>query len=202
MASFSPLTRFSPTHSKPHLLITHNINSKSNSNGLFFTLTLRRPNNLPLFSLSPLKASSGTSDPAATAVIPPPPPENSSVGTNNGSASAVAAVAEEEVKGSVGFVDPRWVGGTWDLKQFRKNGSTDWDAVIDAGNIVPFPCFVCAFLVDLILSLLKKMKILFLCYATPFLFYVCILSLLLDSDRSGSGGWEMLKHDHQLQRVN
>ncbi|GER50591.1 chlorophyll A-B binding family protein [Striga asiatica] len=30
------------------------------------------------------------------------------------------------------FRDPRWVGGTWDLKQFAKNGSTDWDAVIDA----------------------------------------------------------------------
>ncbi|XP_020217652.1 light-harvesting complex-like protein 3 isotype 1, chloroplastic [Cajanus cajan] len=31
------------------------------------------------------------------------------------------------------FEDPRWVGGTWDLKQFQKtNGNTDWDAVIDA----------------------------------------------------------------------
>ena len=31
------------------------------------------------------------------------------------------------------FKDPRWVKGNWDLKQFEKNGSTDWDAVIDAG---------------------------------------------------------------------
>lgn len=30
------------------------------------------------------------------------------------------------------FKDPRWVGGTWDLKQFEKDGKTDWDAVIDA----------------------------------------------------------------------
>ncbi|ONK73448.1 uncharacterized protein A4U43_C04F31600 [Asparagus officinalis] len=30
------------------------------------------------------------------------------------------------------FKDPRWVKGTWDLQQFQKNGSTDWDAVIDA----------------------------------------------------------------------
>ncbi|TKY70768.1 hypothetical protein E2542_SST07061 [Spatholobus suberectus] len=30
------------------------------------------------------------------------------------------------------FEDPRWLGGTWDLKQFQKNGNTDWDAVIDA----------------------------------------------------------------------
>lgn len=31
------------------------------------------------------------------------------------------------------FKDPRWVKGTWDLTQFEKNGSTDWDTVIDAG---------------------------------------------------------------------
>ncbi|KAF3340435.1 hypothetical protein FCM35_KLT16206 [Carex littledalei] len=30
------------------------------------------------------------------------------------------------------FKDERWVGGTWDLKQFQKGGKTDWDAVIDA----------------------------------------------------------------------
>ena len=38
--------------------------------------------------------------------------------------------SSEEVKK---FQDPKWVNGTWDLKQFEKNGSTDWDAVIDAG---------------------------------------------------------------------
>lgn len=32
------------------------------------------------------------------------------------------------------FKDPRWVGGTWDLKQFEKGGKIDWDAVIDAGE--------------------------------------------------------------------
>ncbi|KAE8678636.1 hypothetical protein F3Y22_tig00111403pilonHSYRG00193 [Hibiscus syriacus] len=30
------------------------------------------------------------------------------------------------------FEDPRWIGGTWDLKQFEQKGSIDWDAVIDA----------------------------------------------------------------------
>ncbi|XP_072969735.1 light-harvesting complex-like protein 3 isotype 1, chloroplastic [Typha angustifolia] len=30
------------------------------------------------------------------------------------------------------FKDPRWVKGTWDLKQFEKDGRADWDAVIDA----------------------------------------------------------------------
>jgi hypothetical protein len=87
-----------------------------------------------------LRASAGTSDSAETAVKTPP--ENISVGTN-GSASAVTPV--EEVKVSGGFVDPRWVAGTWDLMQFRKNGTTDWDAVIDAGN---FFCLSLMFLVQ------------------------------------------------------
>ncbi|KAJ8526709.1 hypothetical protein K7X08_029186 [Anisodus acutangulus] len=30
------------------------------------------------------------------------------------------------------FKDPRWVGGTWDLKEFQKGGETNWDSVIDA----------------------------------------------------------------------
>lgn len=34
------------------------------------------------------------------------------------------------------FEDARWVGGTWDLTQFSKDGEIDWDAVIDAGEMV------------------------------------------------------------------
>lgn len=34
------------------------------------------------------------------------------------------------------FRNPRWVGGTWDLTQFQKDGRTDWDGVIDAGKPV------------------------------------------------------------------
>lgn len=30
------------------------------------------------------------------------------------------------------FKDPRWVNGSWDLQQFRRDGKADWDAVIDA----------------------------------------------------------------------
>ncbi|XP_022923520.1 light-harvesting complex-like protein 3 isotype 1, chloroplastic [Cucurbita moschata] len=45
----------------------------------------------------------------------------------NGSVAAV-----EEVVVVSKFEDPKWVNGTWDLNQFRKDGSTDWDAVIDA----------------------------------------------------------------------
>lgn len=43
-----------------------------------------------------------------------------------------AAGAPEEIVVAK-YENPKWVGGTWDLKQFQKDGTTDWDAVIDAG---------------------------------------------------------------------
>ncbi|KAL9167195.1 hypothetical protein ABFS82_05G079500 [Erythranthe guttata] len=44
-----------------------------------------------------------------------------------------AAAADPVVVETVNsFKDARWVGGTWDLKQFGKDGQTNWDAVIDA----------------------------------------------------------------------
>ncbi|KAJ0802925.1 putative chlorophyll a/b binding domain superfamily [Helianthus annuus] len=46
-----------------------------------------------------------------------------------GNGAPVAAEVEEV---GVKFEDPKWVSGTWDLKQFQKDGATDWDAVIDA----------------------------------------------------------------------
>jgi hypothetical protein len=55
----------------------------------------------------------------------------------NSSNGAVAAGGEEKVEVSK-FGDPRWISGTWDLKQFEKDGKTDWDAVIDAGEILFF----------------------------------------------------------------
>ncbi|KAG5028373.1 hypothetical protein JHK87_011887 [Glycine soja] len=126
MASFSPPTHFSatPSSSKPRLVYKNNF---------FFSLRSRS------LSLSPLKAANSENG-VGTAVEPPPeqavpvpepslpPVDNSSVGTNG---SAVA-VESEVVKVQRSFVDPRWVAGTWDLKQFQKNGTTDWDAVIDA----------------------------------------------------------------------
>ncbi|CAL9052874.1 unnamed protein product [Musa banksii] len=44
--------------------------------------------------------------------------------------NGAAARAEEVLPPK--FKDPRWVGGTWDLKRFQKDGKTDWDAVVDA----------------------------------------------------------------------
>nr|DAD18319.1 TPA_asm: hypothetical protein HUJ06_019782 [Nelumbo nucifera] len=50
--------------------------------------------------------------------------EEVSVGSNGAASSVAKAVPR--------FQDPRWLGGTWDLKQFQKDGKTNWDAVIDA----------------------------------------------------------------------
>nr|XP_043631620.1 light-harvesting complex-like protein 3 isotype 2, chloroplastic [Erigeron canadensis] len=67
--------------------------------------------------------------------------------SENGSGSIAIAVENEKkvsdpVEGNgappleeemvVKFEDPKWVSGTWDLKQFQKGGVTDWDAVIDS----------------------------------------------------------------------
>ncbi|XWS49173.1 hypothetical protein CRYUN_Cryun13aG0141100 [Craigia yunnanensis] len=49
-----------------------------------------------------------------------------------GSAGPNRAATSAEVEVLSKFEDPRWIGGIWDLKQFQKHGSTDWDAVIDA----------------------------------------------------------------------
>lgn len=137
MASFSTPSRFSTTpssHTKTHLNLIHK------------PLISLRPNNHS-FLLSTLKASAsdngiGTSGSAATAVevepqlensVPAPEKPESSAG-DNGSVAPVT----EEVTVVRNFEDPKWVGGTWDLRQFQKNGSTDWDAVIDAGELLSF----------------------------------------------------------------
>lgn len=49
-----------------------------------------------------------------------------------------APVADDVADSVLKFEDPKWVSGTWDLKQFQKDGTTDWDAVIDAGEILVF----------------------------------------------------------------
>ncbi|CAK9173313.1 unnamed protein product [Ilex paraguariensis] len=43
-----------------------------------------------------------------------------------------ADTGSKELKLVANFEEPRWIGGTWDLKQFQKDGQTNWDAVIDA----------------------------------------------------------------------
>ncbi|KAK9068043.1 hypothetical protein SSX86_012154 [Deinandra increscens subsp. villosa] len=56
-----------------------------------------------------------------------------------GNGAPVANAAEKVV---VKFEDPKWVSGTWDLKQFQKDGATDWDAVIDSGENLPTMCLI------------------------------------------------------------
>lgn len=48
------------------------------------------------------------------------------------------AVEPQEVMVLTKFEDPKWINGTWDLKQFQKDGQTNWDAVIDAGEVFCF----------------------------------------------------------------
>ncbi|KAJ7952591.1 Chlorophyll A-B binding protein [Quillaja saponaria] len=134
MASFSHPNQFATLNhsSNPN---THLIHQKP-------CLSLR-PKNPIFLHCTPIKASTnngaGISGSAATVVeqiIEQKTPETSqqvsekheSSAGANGSAAAVA----DEMKGVTTFEDPKWVGGTWDLKQFQKDGNTDWDAVIDA----------------------------------------------------------------------
>ncbi|KAJ4888596.1 Chlorophyll A-B binding family protein [Raphanus sativus] len=110
---------------------------------------LQNPNLTPKISLSLLstkrfslvsltRASSsdnGTSTPtvsATTVEVPKPtsptaeetpvksPTESSSDDTD------LTATTTTEIK----FQDAKWINGRWDLKQFEKEGKTDWDSVI------------------------------------------------------------------------
>ncbi|XP_073124712.1 light-harvesting complex-like protein 3 isotype 1, chloroplastic [Henckelia pumila] len=58
--------------------------------------------------------------------------DKANVGSNGSPPPPATEVVADVAEGVKGFEDPRWVGGTWDLPQFAKDGKTDWDAVIDA----------------------------------------------------------------------
>lgn len=58
--------------------------------------------------------------------------DESSAGANG----SLGATEAGEVEGVSKFEDTRWIGGTWDLKKFEKDGKPDWDAVIDAGEVL------------------------------------------------------------------
>ncbi|XVE65192.1 hypothetical protein DITRI_Ditri07aG0161300 [Diplodiscus trichospermus] len=135
MASFSPPpTSFSV---KPHF------NHKSS---LF--LPLNRPF-LPLYIPRSLPDNGAGVSASVAAVEDPKPKQKDPVLEEavEGSSGPNGAATSQEVEVLSKFEDPRWVGGTWDLKQFQKNGSTDWDAVIDAGRAAMIGFFM-AYLVD------------------------------------------------------
>ncbi|XP_022718359.1 light-harvesting complex-like protein 3 isotype 2, chloroplastic isoform X2 [Durio zibethinus] len=135
MASFSPPpTSFSV---KPHF--THKPTP-------FFRLKR------PFLLLSSLKSlpDNGAGVSASLAAAEDPSPKQKDLVLEKameGSAGPNGVATSTEVEALSKFEDPRWIGGTWDLKQFQKNGSTDWDAVIDAGRAAMIGFFM-AYLVD------------------------------------------------------
>lgn len=119
--------------------------------------SLQNPNLIPKISVSLLstkrfslvsvtRASSdnGTTTPASasasttTVEIPKVVAEKATVKSpaESSSASKNGAVGGEEADLAtttvIKFQDAKWVNGTWDLKQFEKEGKTDWDSVIVA----------------------------------------------------------------------
>ncbi|CAA2952811.1 light-harvesting complex 3 isotype 2, chloroplastic [Olea europaea subsp. europaea] len=87
--------------------------SADEGSGVVSTVTVEdeKPSESPVSAGENL--GSNGSPPLAVAEAPEPPTEEVGVSSNK-------------------FQDPKWVGGTWDLTQFAKDGKTDWDAVIDA----------------------------------------------------------------------
>ena len=121
MAFFSSTT--------PHLSSFSSSSPKTNlPNTPFLTLRPQRH----LLSVS-FKATENGSGAAAIVVEEEKPAEPKEGSLGNG-----APVADDVAESAVKFEDPKWVSGTWDLKQFQKDGTTDWDAVIDAGEILVF----------------------------------------------------------------
>ncbi|KAL1200619.1 Light-harvesting complex-like protein 3 isotype 1 [Cardamine amara subsp. amara] len=116
--------------------------------------SLQNPNFIPKFSfslistnrfslLSVTRASSSSSDGGITTSVEAAAPEPVTVIVKEAPKSTPAIKKESTAEnGAVGemkttetvikFQDARWINGTWDLKQFEKDGKTDWDSVIVA----------------------------------------------------------------------
>ncbi|OWM88327.1 light-harvesting complex-like protein 3 isotype 2, chloroplastic [Punica granatum] len=118
MALFSPHASLSP-YSSSHSVVTHK----------------------PLFTLRPKRssfvisaaASDGNGGAGVAVSVAEEQPKAEAANGPVAAASASAVETEEEAAVVLNsFKDPRWVNGTWELKQFEKDGKTDWDAVIDA----------------------------------------------------------------------
>ncbi|KAL8152190.1 hypothetical protein V2J09_009950 [Rumex salicifolius] len=95
-----------------------------------------KPHLLPPFNSRPKRSlflSHSVSDNGAGVATSPPPPPPPAADTVTVPESAPPAEDLGSFDSNVKrFDDSRWVNGTWDLKQFTKNGATDWDSVIDA----------------------------------------------------------------------
>ncbi|KAK8510828.1 hypothetical protein V6N13_097606 [Hibiscus sabdariffa] len=96
-------------------------------------LSLKRP--FLLLSTPKSLPDNGAGVSASVAAVEDSKPNQEDLVIENaveGSSRPNGAATSAEVEVFSKFEDPRWITGTWDLKQFEKNGSTDWDAVIDA----------------------------------------------------------------------
>uniref|UniRef100_A0A1J3DWX3 Lil3 protein n=1 Tax=Noccaea caerulescens TaxID=107243 RepID=A0A1J3DWX3_NOCCA len=100
------------------------------STNRFSLLSATRANSSPS-SNSGITSPADVIDPVAVIVKEAPPSTPPAVKKEK-----IATVdGEEEMKTTetlIKFEDARWVNGTWDLKQFEKDGKTDWDFVIVA----------------------------------------------------------------------
>ena len=123
---------FSPPISSPH----------QNSNLIpKISLSLLSTKRLSLVSLTRASSDNGTSTPAsatvsATTVEAPKPVAVEEVPVKSPSENGAVGGEETDLTTTtteIKFQDAKWVNGTWDLKQFEKEGKTDWDSVIVAG---------------------------------------------------------------------
>ncbi|CAN7102467.1 unnamed protein product [Brassica rapa subsp. narinosa] len=106
------------------------------------SLSLLSTKRLSLVSLTRASSDNGTSTPASATTVEAPTPKPVSVEevlAESPSASENGAVGAQEIDDmttttmtEIKFQDAKWVNGTWDLKQFEKEGKTDWDSVIVA----------------------------------------------------------------------
>ncbi|KAF8096234.1 hypothetical protein N665_0313s0007 [Sinapis alba] len=109
------------------------------------SLSLLSTKRFSLLSVARASSENGTSTPDSAAVsattveIPKPasvtveeapvksPAESSPASENVGDETDLPTTTTD-----IKFQDAKWVNGTWDLKQFEKDGKTDWDSVIVA----------------------------------------------------------------------
>nr|GMD78707.1 light-harvesting complex-like protein 3 isotype 2, chloroplastic [Ipomoea batatas] len=108
------LSSASPTHFPSFSPSKSNLSSKP-----FHSLTPRKLNFLVHTRAAGQEKGSG-----------PPVAVEKPFSSNGSPASVAAGAPAPEVVSK--FRDPRWVGGSWELSQFQRDGKTNWDGVIDA----------------------------------------------------------------------
>lgn len=121
MSSSMALFSSTPT---THLPSSSSFSSSSKTHFPISPFLSLKPQRHLLFG--PVRASESGS---GTVLVEEKKKSEAKVSEESSNGAPVAAAAEEVV---VKFEDPKWVSGTWDLKQFQKGGATDWDGVIDA----------------------------------------------------------------------